>query len=70
MRNDRNDLIRNTVIWIVVVLWVVWGYLVQAPPTDAYADAFRRAFTLILAVVIPVISGLIAVPWLVALRRR
>lgn len=70
MKRDRQDLIRNTVIWIAVVIWLVWGFFIQAPPEDAYNDAFRRVFTLILAIVIPLISGVIAFSWLVALRRR
>lgn len=69
MKRDRDDLARNTLIWLGVMIWLAWGYVVAPPPENAYDDTFRHAFALILAVVIPLISGVIAWSWLVVLRR-
>ena len=67
---ELDDLVRNTIIWIAVVLWLAWGFLVQDPPSDAYADTVRDAFTIVLAVVIPLISLVVLVAWVSALRDR
>ncbi|MDP9252088.1 MAG: hypothetical protein M3O80_03695 [Chloroflexota bacterium] len=74
MRRHRDggidDLVRNTIIWIAIVIWLVWGYISQAPPTDAYDDSVRRAFTIVLAVVIPFFSAMVIVAWVGTLRQR
>ncbi|HEY6204211.1 MAG TPA: hypothetical protein VI056_14380 [Candidatus Limnocylindria bacterium] len=67
---ELDDLVRNTIIWIAVVLWLAWGYFVQEPPSDAYTDTVRDAFTIVLAFVIPVISLFVVVAWVSALRNR
>ena len=64
------DLVRNTIIWIGIVIWLALGYLFQAPPTDAYDDSVRKAFTIALAVVIPLFSAIFIVAWIGALRAR
>ncbi|HEY9326075.1 MAG TPA: hypothetical protein VIS26_05850, partial [Candidatus Limnocylindria bacterium] len=61
---------RNTIIWIAVVLWLAWGYFVQEPPGDAYTDTVRDAFTIVLAIVIPLISLIVVLAWVSALRDR
>jgi hypothetical protein len=67
---EFEDLIRNTIIWIAVVLWLAWGYFIQEPPGDAYTDTVRSAFTIVLAIVIPLISLIVVVAWASALRDR
>ena len=67
---ELNDLARNTVIWIAVVLWLAWGYFVQEPPGDAYTDTVRDAFTIVLAIVIPLVSLIVVAAWVGALRDR
>jgi hypothetical protein len=64
------DLVRNTIIWIAIVVWLALGYLFQAPPTDAYDDSVRKAFTIVLAIVIPLFSAIVIVAWIGALRER
>jgi len=67
---ELNDLARNTIIWIAVVLWLAWGYFVQEPPGDAYTDTVRDAFTIVLAIVIPLVSLIVVAAWVGALRDR
>jgi hypothetical protein len=67
---EIEDLVRNTLIWIAVVLWLAWGYLVQEPPGDAYTYTVRDAFTIVLAIVIPLISLIVVMAWVSALRNR
>jgi heme/copper-type cytochrome/quinol oxidase subunit 2 len=69
-RDDLADLRRNTAIWIAVVLWLGVSYLGATPPAGPYANAMQTAFTAFLALVIPLVSLLIAVAWVVALRGR
>lgn len=74
MRRHRDggfeDLVRNTVIWIAIVIWLAWGYIFQVPPADPYADSVRNAFTIVLAIVIPLFSAIVIVAWVGALRER
>ena len=65
---DMSDLVRNTIIWIGVVIWLVFGYVFQTPPGGAYEDMMRSAFTVMLAIVIPLMSATIVVAWIGALR--
>jgi hypothetical protein len=65
---ERTDLVRNTIIWIVVIVWLAWGYLIQTPPGGPYTDAVRNAFTLALAIVVPLISAVFVVAWIDTLR--
>jgi len=67
---ELDDLVRNTIIWIAVVLWLAWSYFVQQPPGDAYTDTVRDAFTIVLAIVIPLISLIVVIAWVSALRNR
>ena len=67
---ELDDLVRNTIIWIAVVLWLAFSYFVQEPPGDAYTDTMRVAFTVVLAIVIPLISLAIVLGWWSALRNR
>ena len=67
---ELDDLVRNTIIWIAVVLWLAWGYFVQEPPGDAYTDTVRDAFTVVLAIVIPFVSLIVLIAWVSALRNR
>jgi hypothetical protein len=69
-RDDLTDLRRQTVIWIAVVLWLGSGYLVTIPPAGPYADLVLRVFTAFLAVVVPLVSLVIAAAWILALRER
>jgi len=69
-RDDLADLRRQTVIWIAVVIWLGSGYLVTIPPAGPYADAVLTAFTAFLALVVPLVSLVIALAWVFALRGR
>jgi quinol-cytochrome oxidoreductase complex cytochrome b subunit len=60
----------NTLIWIAVVIWLVWGYLGQTPPGGPYTGGLRATFVAILVVVVPLISLIIVAAWVVALRER
>ena len=68
--DDLTDLRRQTLIWIGVVIWLGFGYLITIPPAGPYADAVLMMFTAFLALVIPVVSLLIALAWVLALRAR
>ena len=68
--DDLSTLRRNTAIWIAVVLWLGVNYLVALPPAGLYAAAIQTAFTVFLALVVPLVSLLIAVAWVLALRGR
>jgi hypothetical protein len=67
---EISDLVRNTIIWIVVVIWLVWGYVVQTPPADPYSDGARNVFTIGLAIVIPLVSAIVVIVWVSTLRNR
>jgi uncharacterized membrane protein YozB (DUF420 family) len=72
-RSERDpfvDLRGNTIAWIAVVIWLVWGYLGQTPPGGPYTQTIRGIFEGILAVVIPLVSLFIVAAWIVALRER
>jgi quinol-cytochrome oxidoreductase complex cytochrome b subunit len=60
----------NTLMWIAVVIWLVWGYLGQTPPGGLYTESLRRAFVAILLVIVPLVSLFIVAAWVVALRER
>jgi hypothetical protein len=68
--SDREILARNTVLWVLAVLWVVWSYLIQDPAPDPWTAATRNAFTLIASVVIVVVSVALVIQWVRTLRRR
>jgi len=67
---ETNDLARNTVIWIAVVIWLAWGYLLQTPPPSAYEDGVRNIFTLVLTVLIPVVSAAFVIAWITLMQNR
>jgi hypothetical protein len=67
---EIEDLVRNTIIWMVVVIWLVWGYIVQDPPGDAYTDTVRGAFTVVLAILIPLVSVTLISAWVSEVRQR
>jgi hypothetical protein len=68
--SDREILARNTVLWVLAVLWVVWSYLIQDPAPDPWTAVTRSAFTLIASVVIVVVSVALMIQWVRTLRRR
>src|SRR2546427_10446982 len=59
-RDDLTDLRRNTVIWIAVVLWLGVNYLLAITPAGPYANTLQTAFTVFLAVGIPLVPPLFA----------
>jgi hypothetical protein len=67
---EIDDLVRNTIIWIAVVIWLAVSYLLQTPAGDPYTDGVRRAFTFFLAIVIPLVSVIVVAAWVGALRKR
>jgi hypothetical protein len=69
-RDQFAELRANTLIWIAVVVWLVWGYLGQTPPGGPYTEGLRGAFVAVLAVLIPLISLVTVAAWILALRER
>ncbi|TMF55989.1 MAG: hypothetical protein E6I19_06390 [Chloroflexi bacterium] len=67
---EIDDLVRNTIIWIAVVIWLALGYLLQTPAGGPYTDGLRHAFTIVLAIVIPLVSAIVIAAWVGALRKR
>ena len=67
---EIDDLVRNTIIWIAVVIWLAVSYLLQNPAGDPYTDGVRHAFTVLLAIVIPLVSVIVVAAWVGALRKR
>lgn len=67
---ELSDLARNTIIWIAVVIWLGWSYMIQTPAGGPYTDGVRNAFTLVLALVIPVVTAIVVIAWVTALRHR
>ena len=61
---------RNTIIWIGVVIFLAASYVLQDPAGDPYTRAVRTVFTIILVVVIPIISAVVVFAWVGALRDR
>ena len=55
---------------VAVVVWLVWGYLGQTPPGGPYTEGLRGAFVDVLAVLIPLVSLVIVVAWIQAVRDR
>jgi hypothetical protein len=68
--NGLAELRANTLIWIAVVVWLVWGYLGQTPPGGPYTQGLRGAFVAVLEVLVPVVSLIVVVAWIAALRAR
>ena len=74
MDGSRHDpfasLRANTLLWIAVVIWLVWGYLGPTPPGGPYTEGLRGAFVATLVVVVPLVSLIILAAWVLALRKR
>lgn len=68
--NGLAELRANTLIWIAVVIWLVWGYLGQTPPGGPYTEGLRGAFVAVLEVLVPLVSLIVVVAWIAALRDR
>ena len=68
--NGFAELRANTLIWIAVVIWLVWGYLGQTPPGGPYTEGLRGAFVAVLDVLVPFVSLIVVVAWIAALRDR
>jgi hypothetical protein len=68
--NGLAELRANTLIWIAVVIWLVWGYLGQTPPGGPYTQGLRGAFVAVLEVLVPVVSLIVVVAWIAPLRAR
>jgi hypothetical protein len=69
-RDDHADLVRHTVTWVAVALWLWLGFVYQAPSGGPYTDAVRAAFTWVVAIVVPLISLFILFAWISAIRQR
>ena len=69
-RDGFADLRANTILWIAVLIWLVWGYLGQTPPGGPYTEGLRGTFVAILVVVVPLVSLIIFTAWVLALRER
>jgi nitric oxide reductase large subunit len=69
-KDELADLRGLTIVWILLVVWLAWGYLIQPQPAGPYADAVATAFATALAVIIPAVSAIVALGWIAALRRR
>src|SRR3989442_13779545 len=60
---DRRDdhLVGITLVWVGLLAFIAWGYIFQTPPGGPYTDFMRKAFAVLLAVVVPFFSALILV---------
>ena len=71
MAERRDDhLVGITVIWVGLLAFIAWGYVLQTPPVGPYTDFMRKAFAVLLAVVVPSVSALILLSWVITLRQR
>ena len=71
MAERRDDhLVGITVIWVGLLAFIAWGYVFQTPPGGPYTDFMRKAFAVLLAVVVPSVSALILLSWVITLRQR
>ncbi len=52
------------------MIWLALGYILQTPAGGPYTDALRRVFTIVLAIVIPLVSAIVIAAWVGALRKR
>lgn len=59
---------RNTILWILALLWLLASYLVQDPPRDPYDAAFRAGFTYVAAAVVLVVSAVLVASWVALIR--
>jgi len=66
---EIDDLIRNTIIWIAVVLWLAVSYMLQTPAGGPYTDGLRHAFAFLLAIVIPLVSAIVVAAWVGVARK-
>jgi hypothetical protein len=64
------ELRANTLIWIAVVIWLVWGYLGQTSPGGPYTEGLRGAFVAVLEVLVPLVSLIVVVAWITTIRDR
>ena len=64
-----DDLIRNTIIWIAVVIWLAVSYMLQTPAGGRYTDGLRHAFAVFLAIVIPLVSAIVVAAWVGVARK-
>jgi heme/copper-type cytochrome/quinol oxidase subunit 2 len=67
---ELTDLVRNTIIWIAVVIFLAASYVLQDPAGDPYTQAVRNVFTIILVVLVPLVSAVVIFAWVGALRHR
>jgi hypothetical protein len=67
---ERSDLVGNTIIWIAVVIWLGASYVLQTPGGGPYTDTLRSAFTVVLAIVVPLVTAVVIFAWIDALRDR
>ena len=71
MADQRDDrLVGITVVWVGLLAFIAWGYIFQTPPGGPYTDFMRKAFAVLLALVVPSVSAVILVSWVIVLRRR
>ena len=69
-RDSSAGLRANTLVWLAVVIWLVWGYLGQTPPGGPYTEGLRGAFVAVLVILVPLVSLIVLAAWIVALRDR
>ena len=70
MSRDISDLIRYTLIWTFVLVWLGLGLAYTTPPAGPYSDLILTVFKLALGVVLPAVSLFLVVSWVVVLRDR
>lgn len=67
--DDRGTLVRNTLLWILAVLWLFGLWAWQDPPRDSGGAVARSIFTWALVVLVPLVSAVLVRAWLIALRQ-
>jgi len=66
---EIDDLIRNTIIWVAVVIWLAISYMLQTPAGGPYTDGLRHAFAVFLVIVIPLVSAIVVAAWVGVARK-
>ena len=70
MSRDLEELIRYTLIWTFVLVWLGLGIAYTTPPAGPYSDLILTGFKVMLAVVLPAVSLFLVVSWVVVFRER
>jgi hypothetical protein len=69
-RDELRDLRANTIVWIVVLVWLAGAYFVRVLPQGPYSDMVLSIFETVVGTVILLVSTVIVIAWIAVLRER